>query len=708
MKRAYAAYESDDDASTRYSDSDDEEYDEEYDNDDDYDEDGDEDEDEDDVPLKGRASSSLRVPFVEPTPVAYASLDDRPMTLPRLVPAAALVENGAPYFRTTVLPFQRDPLLQAGSQPPHMGLTPHGTPVASTMLNLRKAVELGDAHHTAACLLALFDLFVAVNRRMRTLAHSVDREIRLELVPHIGPFANRNALAVHQTLWNTVRTIFMDQIGVANCTALVELQRLWREYERFLFCDPYTSLAALLSIGQLLCRCYKDGSVLYACDCWADTAKDRLWRAEAQRDPRILALAMCGKDRDRAKQVLSCENVYYTNRSRHLRYQQMALMNRHLQYILQGKTMKPKMISMFTDQLRDEIAFYMERNHDEPESLLAYSVVDMIESWCVFEYAKVNCLNGHRESEALQVKMLVFLQLFSECITHPDSRNLGEDGLLATSNALVHSTLNVKVNAAYARRCRESVGDTLLLKYGLLSDGSMPILPTRAGKRARPSSSSTAAAALGIIDLMNPKPPCVPRTHEHLHPGVEVNAEGIIVQNPRAGWPCNRVVAACFRYLYCMYHAKRNWKKLCRQVKAGVGGAHNAKEGGAASAVPLSLDSTYFDFTRRDRKPRQGVLGEAANYYMMELFLVHTPRGLDAAYGVGSASGGIRVAEFSDTGMAHLFVDALMAESMYGPTAVVFGPFPPRCAGPSRRAWSRRPRRNRSLVSRPFRRRLSA
>lgn len=674
----------DDDASLEYSL--DEEDEEDYDDDDgdgDEEEEGEEDRDDDaGGAFEGRASRA-RV-WAAPNPIQYTSLDDRPMTLLTSVSSSAAVEEGHPYFRTTLLPGQRDPFLSTVPTPPHLGLTPHGAPVSSTIYNLRKAVELGDTAHTAACLLALFDLFVATNRPIRAMMvpPTTDREVRLELLQRCGPFENRNALAMHQTLWNVLRTVFMEQIGVANCTALLELQQLWREYQLFLFCDPYKSLAALLSIGQLLCRCYKDGAVSYAYDCWADTAKDRLWRAEALRDPRMLAMVMCGQDRDKAKQALTCENVYYTNRFRHQRYQQMALTNRHLQYIMQGKTMKPKIVRLFVDQIRDDVAFYMQSvGPNEPEAVMAYAVVDLVESWCVYEYAKVNCLNGHRESEALHLKMLVFLQLLSECMNNASFRSLGLDGLFATSNALVHSTLNVKVNADYARRCREQANgkDGLLLKYGLLSDGSIPILPNRRVKRSKTAASHTWLLTGGILDLMNPMPPCIPRTHEGLHPGVEVNDDGLMLQNPRSGMPCNRPVQKHLRYLQCMYYAKRNWKKLNRQVLESSKQGQASSSSSSCTTAALKLDNNYFDFTRRDRKPRGGLLGKAESYILMDLFLMHAPAGWmgDEAHGHAPEGAAIKVAEFADIGMAQLFMDALLSNSAYGPSAIVMGPFPP-------------------------------
>jgi uncharacterized protein (DUF1810 family) len=52
---------------------------------------------------------------------------------------------------------------------------------------------------------------------------------------------------------------------------------------------PHMALASLLAIGQLLCHAYKDGSMLYAFDCWADTAQDRKWRGDAVARPEVMA-----------------------------------------------------------------------------------------------------------------------------------------------------------------------------------------------------------------------------------------------------------------------------------------------------------------------------------------------------------------------------------------------------------------------------------
>jgi hypothetical protein len=244
-------------------------------------------------------------------------------------------DTGGVYFRRWNLPDEIDPFLH--KMPPHMFKTLRGEYIGDIVYNLRRAVDKADEDSTSLCLLALFDLFVSINRPIRILMEDDGcRHLRLAACQAFGPFCNLNALAMHQYIWDVVRMVYFEQVGIGTPTAVLELNRLWERYELYLFCDPYTSLASLLSIGKLFCRCYKDGSVVYAESCWADNANDRAWREVIKEDPMKLAIAVPDHcDFIRCMEKISAPVRYYTHRTRRGEYESSFLNLMEAIYMLQ-------------------------------------------------------------------------------------------------------------------------------------------------------------------------------------------------------------------------------------------------------------------------------------------------------------------------------------------------------------------------------------
>lgn len=529
---------------------------------------------------------------------------------------------------------------------------PHGVGLSSVLFNLRKAVEFGDADQTAQCLIVLFELFAAVNRPMRVVM-TLTRDpgvidARLKLLPPIGPFSNPNALAMHQMIWFELRTIFLDQVGVGCISAALEMQRLWRNYETFLFCHPYMALASLLAIGQLLCHCYKDGTVLYAFDCWSDTAQDRKWRSDAVAQPAILASMLTRSEHAIMHELLTCDKVYFDNRSRHLKYQQKAVIVPHFEYIMQGKAMTPKNLREFVQRQ----VLYPGEN-----SGVLVDVVNLIEEWCSFEYAKVNCLYGVRNAEAIQTKCIVLLFLIREI--------MGIQGALVSSSEDLIASAPIEISPEYARACRLTIQGPLdasdndrirfLPKYGLLGDARIgpPRPSTRKKKKKRLSGPS-----LPLRVFMDIRPEYVPWTHDRLHPGACVNEDQSITPSMASVIRQNRIVSGRFAYIKKAYFTKKNWKRLLGAVKDDTT---------APITASIMMDFNLFDFD------------ETQLLFTSPTHNARVFRLLENRPIVNDDVNSEEVLEFLDAEDARFFVqgfsDNYTAE-YHRQKAVVFGPYP--------------------------------
>lgn len=572
--------------------------------------------------------------------------NDRPVSLP--VDAYSAEMSDSPYFRLTERPDQINPYLTL--EPSHEYQTLDGSPLEQVIFNLKKAVQMKDTDHAARCLLALFELWVAINQPMRVLvSNKGPRDARLALCPTFGPFQNLNALAMHQTIRDVLSTILFDQVGMGTPTAVLEFHRLWTRYELFLFCDPYMSLASLLGIGQLLCLSQHDGSNAYARLVWGDTAKDRNWRDDALAKPSVLAACMDQVDLERANELLSAPDKYSQSRNRRKYYSINAVTDPHYKYFMQARYLFSKQMDIFTQNVLRVVDDYRERV-DDPGAVEAVSLVNLVSLWCSFVSHEVNYLLGHRRAEEEQTRLLIFLLLLKECASDPRLWGLGKDGIFAASAARVASC-PINIRPDYARRLHHAKLDRLEPKYGILGEDS--VLP-KTGAGAGPSSKKKKKQAPEYDAAMQfyARPPVYPRTHMNVHPGFEFK-DGIWKMLSVMQIDVNRPVGMTLGHLLQMYLARLNWKR----VRVNLHGALPA---------PRITDTAYFDMTKRPPV----VLQTFSTYVMARLQIRHAgdmhPPPADAG---------------SKPHVVMTSIEADLIKDRFQPTgevrdAIVLGPFP--------------------------------
>lgn len=478
--------------------------------------------------------------------------DDRPVT----IVYANRQQDEGPYFPRypAASRGELDPIFQGDDLP--LGVTPDGYTVNDMIYNLRRAVQMNDSELVGRILLSFFNMFVYMNRPTTVLCAPLDRRTRLDMVQKIGPFCNVSALAVHQMIWWTVKSIFLEQVGMAVPTMILELEHLRKMYNKTLFIEPYASLACLLRVGQLLVHAPKSCAVLYMADCWADTAQDRKLREQIAQRLDVMALGMRRSHLEKINELLGADDVYYPVRDRDRRYMQKATQDHHPKYLRQVKMMTPKYLNAYIDSV-------MRDTHklSDSERGLAQEILYLAREWCQMEYVQVNSLLGNRRAQRLQGRILLLVYLLEECLCRKEVILLDgtDDAIFKVSEAYVEGA-PLKVQPDYARRLRQSRLPPLSLTFGLLGeDAGLAIT----GDRAKKKKKKTAALTTSLFDLMEKRAQVIPRTQEHLDPGAEINGDGFLV--PARGVRPHPLMDEILGPHTRFYFVKRNWKRLLRQ-----------------------------------------------------------------------------------------------------------------------------------------------
>ncbi len=520
--------------------------------------------DDDDEPYTAIEHEAVDVP---PQVARISYVSDRPISMARGVslcdtPYIKTLKESNPFVMNDLPPLsEKQRLLD-------------GTYVFQMVYNFRHAIIEGNVDYVTQCLIKLFDLFVAYNRRIKVLIPPGARGI--DSLAHIGPFANIHALAVHQFIQLTVLTAFYDIVGMGTPTAILEMYRLWTKYEFLLFCDPYGSLACLVTIGKVLCESYKDGSVFFAMAVYGDNASARKWRQAANENVVALSTCMDLKEFRKAQERLDEPTIKYRHRLRLTMYGTLSI--EEIDWwkpILQAKRLRPSHIEQLYSRVKTAIDVYRGIfEPSEPEAAYASYVAQVVAQWCSYLHYGVNNLLGPR-SHSLETRKLVFLKLLREYVIHPELRewNLGPDGIFAISVARLASMC--EVDRFCVRRIRESQGAVVLeLPYGVIGDDGIRKSRALGGGRK-------AKVVQWNGSMFYASPPVIPKTRSGVFPGV-VYDDGLWI--PTSLVRINRPVGAAFGYLFKMYMAMLNWKTV--KVFKGI------------DTSERHLDSAYLDFSQ--------------------------------------------------------------------------------------------------------------
>ena len=489
--------------------------------------------------------------------------------------------------------YERDPYFGEGT--PHEGTTLDGMCMDQLEFNLCRAVECGDVDYTSRCLMALFRWFVTLNRPMRiVLPPRCPLAVQRCFSINIGPFTSLNALAMHQKIWNVICTLYLEHVGVGTPTALLGISEMWKKYEEHLFCDPYTSIAALLGIAQILCMSYKDGSVAYAMHVWADTAEMRKWRSDAVAEDSTLYRVMDREMLDLAYEQLTATPQYYTDRSRQLKYQEDAVRDLHIMYVLQGKKMRTINVRQFVAKIQEKLDVYIRNNPgDRFAKDLGGRLLQRTFELCWIEGSDVNNLLSPKDTQILQNKFLTFLQLIGQCLDSKLMQGYGEMGWFTTACYRLDSLQHQVVTPEYAGKLYATRLDRVRPVYGLLSSDVRVSKPDTTKKR------KTGTAAAFEQDIT----PRYARKYRYLHPSLEMTESGVI------NWIAGRhvhmhpVVRRALAYLGELYKAQWNWKKMAVLT---------------ADRHSVQLDTGLFEFDRDSKVLYQA---EDKNYHMVSVLL---------------------------------------------------------------------------------------
>ncbi len=587
--------------------------------------------------------------------------DDRP----------CLVKPGTPspdLFAYTADHRQGDP---AGGGSLVTGVTPYGATLATLDFNLKHAIERRDESRTAACLTELFRHFVLLNVPLqRFVPAHLERQLRLDMVMAVGPFANPAALGMHQRLLATLVGICVRQVGVASPCALSFVMDQWKAYERVLFHLPHAALARLLSIGATLCCSRKDASVAYTRFVFEDNAKMRDWRVQALKHADVVATYMPEADAaTKARRMLMTPKVYFTNRLRLRRYQSVCIGTPHPEYMCQGGCMARAQVFKLVDTLKQSIP-----PEAGPEAL---GVVQDAEDAMVLLGSHVNNCYDRDAYETLQVDMQIFLYLFQRALAGEDRSALqGPDALMYTSRTMIAGAPR-NVTEDFARRVWASAPDRAdLIRYGVLGDPA--ILKSSGGASSKKKSLTPA-------DLMDTlQPAIVSRSQAMLPPSVTKDEANIVRECAFSGMQ-RHLAAGGLRFIFGMYRLHHMWSK-CTSAKIAAKG----------EADRVTVDREFFDI-------RQGVKvlyrDKGSGIVAAEVALRHHAAaeiataakngqlpGAGAVEGAkGQDKGKKEIVQTTDPGEAEILADHLCrpddAEGRKLVKAVMIGPFDPKDLG---------------------------
>lgn len=271
--------------------------------------------------------------------------EDRPVALGEIEP------NGPFQWRRPET--RRDPLLGLPD-----GVSPSGMVMDTVFLNLANAVHMRDEATAATYALEAFRAFVYSNKRMLFLPpSSLEPQLLVEEFGGVGPFQSVMAWSIHQRIYTEILGIFVDQVGIADPTALVAITTLWSSYERCLFILPMVSLSKLLAIVNLLCHCRKDSSIPILRDICEDNAAGRAWRAHitSPAGMRGLFTLMSRSDATKSISLFQTQEYYFTTRLRLDMYAKVACSTPHPVYLCQSGAMRPPYVLKYIDGIRRDL-----------------------------------------------------------------------------------------------------------------------------------------------------------------------------------------------------------------------------------------------------------------------------------------------------------------------------------------------------------------
>jgi hypothetical protein len=548
------------------------------------------------------------------------------------------------------------------------GVSPYGATLATLEFNLKHAIEKRDETRTAACLTELFRHFVLLNMPLqRFVSSNVERQLRLDMVMAVGPFANPAALGMHQRLFVTLVGICVRQVGVASPCALSFVMDQWKAYERVMFYLPHAALARLLSIGATLCSCRKDASVAYTRYVFEDNAKMRDWRAQALKHADVLATYIPEADAAmKARRMLMNNKVYFTNRLRLRKYQAVCIGNPHPEYMCQGGCMARAQVFKLVNTIKQSVPV-----EAGPEAL---SVFQDAEDAMVVLGSQVNNCYDREAFETLQVDLQIFLYLLQRVLVSEDRHTLhGPDALMYTSRAMIVGAPRY-VTEAFAWRmwaCSPDMAD--LIRYGVVGDPSI----LKSGSAPLKKKGITPADLLETLH-----PVVVSRAQALLPPSVTKDDLQIVREIPSSEMQ-RHLAAGGLRFIFGMYRLHHMWSK-CTSAKIAAKG----------EADRVTVDREFFDI-------RQGVKVLYRDKGLGILAAEVTLRNLAVAEIAMAAKNGIlpgvagkaakdaaskkEVLQTTDPGEADIVADHLCraddAEVRKLVKAVMIGPFDPKDTG---------------------------
>lgn len=446
--------------------------------------------------------------------------------------------------------------------PPHMAKM-EGNLCENVVMNLRHAVEIGDEETTNVCLRLLFNLFVDCQDVQIMVLTAGDREERLAQLPSLSCFSNLNALYMHQFIYDTIMTIFFEQVGVSTPTAFLQLSRLWSKYEYHLYRWDI-SLAYLLEMGTLLCRCYKNGHIFFMHRFFSERSKERYTRSEMLANPYLVSKSMIDHDSFlKCIELLEKPDRWYPSdeRTRLTMFMECFLADPQIKYLEQAKFLSPKHLTKYiNDTILPHVSLYTETMRGKEEEVgMLRDLVFRLAHVCLYSYSQINYLLGNRRSHLMQRRILTMLHALVELISTPAIKQLGRNGIFAMSSRHVASMMPT-IMPVFAQEIYLQ-GKGHLLPYGII--GNDPHVRVGAKKKIKNNGIDPVVTGQQTI-------PTKPRTQaEALHPSMMVAADGnvVMISSFRR---VNRPVETTLAYSRQLWEMGHKWKRIKKQSKTAT------------------------------------------------------------------------------------------------------------------------------------------